>query len=82
MHAFLNLLREKYGGAETYVQKYCGMSAEDVETIRRNLVVLSQDQVRDWMHALTSLMYLAELGPFFTFLVYHIIEQWFKFATF
>ena len=47
MHAFLNLLREKYGGAETYVQKYCGMSAEDVETIRRNLVVLSQDQVRD-----------------------------------
>ena len=41
MYAFLDLLRDKYGGAEGYVQKYCGMSADDVEVIRRNLVDLS-----------------------------------------
>jgi hypothetical protein len=40
MYAFLDLLRDKYGGAEGYVQKYCGLSVEDVEIIRHNLVVL------------------------------------------
>lgn len=40
MYAFLDLLRDKYGGAEAYMQHYCGMSAEDIETIRRNLVDL------------------------------------------
>ncbi|KAH8118680.1 protein-tyrosine phosphatase-like protein [Phellopilus nigrolimitatus] len=39
MLAFLDLLRDKYSSAEGYVQKFCGLSAEDVQTIRRNLVI-------------------------------------------
>ncbi|KAI5120677.1 hypothetical protein M0805_006966 [Coniferiporia weirii] len=39
MLAFLNLLRNNYGGVEGYVQKYCGLSTEDVQIIRRNLVI-------------------------------------------
>ncbi|KAL5527764.1 hypothetical protein ACEPAG_6565 [Sanghuangporus baumii] len=38
MLAFLQMLREKYGGAEGYVQKCCGLSKDDIKTIRRNLV--------------------------------------------
>ncbi|KAL5507879.1 hypothetical protein ACEPAH_5497 [Sanghuangporus vaninii] len=38
MLAFLQMLREKYSGAEGYVQKCCGLSKDDIETIRRNLV--------------------------------------------
>ncbi|KAL5530050.1 hypothetical protein ACEPAF_6307 [Sanghuangporus sanghuang] len=38
MLAFLQMLREKYSGAEGYVQKCCGLSKADIETIRRNLV--------------------------------------------
>ncbi|THH11937.1 hypothetical protein EW145_g314 [Phellinidium pouzarii] len=37
MLAFLDLLRNKYGGAEGYMQKFCSLSAEDVQEIRHNL---------------------------------------------
>ena len=39
MLAFLNLLREKYGGVEKYVQDHCGLSNEDINIIRRNLLL-------------------------------------------
>lgn len=42
MLAFLNLLREKYEGAEGYAQQYCGLTAEDIHTIRRNMLVNSK----------------------------------------
>ena len=32
------MLKETYGGAEGYVKKYCGLSDEDIATIRKNLV--------------------------------------------
>ena len=43
MLAFLDLLREKYGGAENYVQEYCGLSAEDVQIVKRNLLLPHED---------------------------------------
>jgi len=39
MRAFLNMMRERYGGAEAYVRDKCGMSVEDVANIRANMVV-------------------------------------------
>ena len=45
MLAFLNLLREKYEGAEGYAQQYCGLTTEDIQTIRRNLLVNSKLQI-------------------------------------
>ncbi|KAJ6515529.1 protein-tyrosine phosphatase-like protein [Mycena sanguinolenta] len=39
MSAFLDLLDEKYSGAEEYVKRFTGLSAEDVVTIRRNMLV-------------------------------------------
>ena len=38
MLTFLHMLREKYAGPEGYVQRCCGLSKDDVEIIRRNLV--------------------------------------------
>lgn len=39
MHAMLGLLRDKYGGVEAYVKKFCGLSDGDILVIRSNLVV-------------------------------------------
>lgn len=39
MLATLAVLREKWGGAEGYVVKELGLTKEEVEAIRRNLVV-------------------------------------------
>ena len=39
MMAFLDMLRERYGGAETYAVSICGLTQQDVETIKANLVV-------------------------------------------
>ncbi|EJD01490.1 uncharacterized protein FOMMEDRAFT_21865 [Fomitiporia mediterranea MF3/22] len=38
MFAFLNMLQKKYGGADSYIRNFCGLSEGDVETISRNLV--------------------------------------------
>jgi len=38
MVAFLDLLQEKYGGAEGYLKNYLGFSEEDITTIRKNLL--------------------------------------------
>jgi hypothetical protein len=38
MTAFLNLLRDKYGGAEMYARQYMRLEDEDVAVIRKNLV--------------------------------------------
>jgi len=38
MLAFLDLLEEKYGGAEGYLENYLGFSDEDVTTIRKALL--------------------------------------------
>ncbi|KAF7355628.1 hypothetical protein MSAN_01480100 [Mycena sanguinolenta] len=43
MLAFLDLLDEKYAGAEEYVRCFAGLSAEDIVTIRRNLLVSVAD---------------------------------------
>jgi len=37
MLAFLGLLRDKYGGAEGYAVKMCGLTQEEVERIRENM---------------------------------------------
>lgn len=42
MLAFLNLLRQKYGGPEGYAAQFCGLSSEDIQTIRRNLLAYSK----------------------------------------
>jgi len=39
MLAALVALRQTYGSVETYVREHCGLSAEEVEQIRRNMVV-------------------------------------------
>ncbi|KAG6335887.1 hypothetical protein ID866_3196 [Astraeus odoratus] len=38
MKAFLDLLEQKYGGVEGYVKNYCGLTDDDLATIRTNLV--------------------------------------------
>lgn len=35
----LQHVREKYGGAEGYMLKACGLDASDLENIRNNLIV-------------------------------------------
>lgn len=35
----LAMLREKYGSVERYVMEHCGLSAEAVERLRKNLLV-------------------------------------------
>jgi len=45
MTAFLELLHNKYGGAEGYVKLYAKLSDEDVATIRRNLIVQSHFRI-------------------------------------
>lgn len=39
MLATLRMIRERFGGPEQYVIEKCGLSREDVEKIRANLVV-------------------------------------------
>ena len=39
MMAFLNLLRERHGGAEGYAVSVCGLTEQDVDAIKANLVV-------------------------------------------
>jgi len=38
MLAFLQMLRERYGGAEVYVKSHCGFSDDDIDIIRRHIV--------------------------------------------
>ena len=39
MLAALEMLRQEHGSAEEYVLNHCGLSPEDVEQIRKNLIV-------------------------------------------
>jgi len=39
MLAFLLMLQEKYGGVENYLKEYSGLSDEDIEEIRTNLLI-------------------------------------------
>ena len=39
MLAFLKLLRDKYGGVENYLSTYAGLSSQDIQQIRTNLLV-------------------------------------------
>jgi hypothetical protein len=39
MLATLKMIREKYGGSEQYVIERCGLTKEDVDRIRSNLMV-------------------------------------------
>jgi hypothetical protein len=39
MQAFIKLLEERYGGVKEYVRGMCGLSDEDITTIRQNLLV-------------------------------------------
>jgi len=45
MVAFFDLLEEKYGGVETYVKTYTGLTDEDLKTIRSNLVVPTKSRM-------------------------------------
>ena len=39
MLATLKMIQEKFGGAEQYMVEKCGISKQDVEKIKSNLVV-------------------------------------------
>ncbi len=39
MLATLKMIREKFGGPEGYVIEKCGLTKEEVEKIRKNLIV-------------------------------------------
>lgn len=39
MLAFLQMLREKYGGVEEYLKRYVLLTDDDIVVIRRNLLV-------------------------------------------
>lgn len=39
MIAFLDLIRERYGGPAQYVKTHCDLSDDDVEVIRHNLLI-------------------------------------------
>jgi hypothetical protein len=45
MTAFLELLQNKYGGAEEYVKRYAKLTNEDVAIVKRNLVVQSHSRI-------------------------------------
>jgi len=45
MIAFFDLLEEKYGGVETYVKTYTGLTDEDLKTIRSNLVAPTKSRM-------------------------------------
>ncbi|KAL4076324.1 protein-tyrosine phosphatase-like protein [Scleroderma citrinum] len=45
MKAFLELLKQKYGGVEEYVKNFCGLSAEDVSRIQANLAVSTRSRM-------------------------------------
>jgi len=45
MTAFLELLQNKYGGAEEYVKHYAKLSDEDIAIVKRNLVVQSHSRI-------------------------------------
>ena len=45
MLAVLQMMKEKYGGAEGYVKSRCGFGDEDVATVRRNLLADSPPDV-------------------------------------
>lgn len=34
-------IRERYGGVSQYAQDYCGLSAEDIDRIRQNMIFYS-----------------------------------------
>lgn len=40
MIAFLQLIEERYGGVEEYLAKFVGLTRDDIDTIRRNLLIL------------------------------------------
>lgn len=47
MHDFLKLLRDKYGGAEKYVQEHCKLTKDEIEVIKKNLVEeVADEQVK------------------------------------
>lgn len=39
MMSTLRMIREKFGGAETYIIEKCGLTKEEVEKIKANLIV-------------------------------------------
>lgn len=43
MLAAIEMIRERYGGAEGYLQTSCGLAKEDLEKIRRNIVDEAED---------------------------------------
>ena len=38
MSATLKMIDEQYGGVEGYVRENCGLTARDIEQVRRNLI--------------------------------------------
>jgi hypothetical protein len=40
MVAFMKMLQDSYGGAAGYAKQFCGLTDEDVETIRKNLTMV------------------------------------------
>ena len=52
MLATLKMLREKFGGAEEYMIDKCGLTKDDVEKIRSNLIVEKPAIHRKIQHSL------------------------------
>ncbi|KAJ7498592.1 protein-tyrosine phosphatase-like protein [Mycena latifolia] len=46
MSAFLDMLDEKFSGVEEYVKRFTDISGEDIVTIRRNLLVPADSNIR------------------------------------
>jgi len=42
MSAFLKYFEEKYGGVESYIKRYIGLSDEDLDTVRNNILIPAQ----------------------------------------
>jgi hypothetical protein len=38
MQAFVNMLGERYGGVKEYVRRTCGLTDQDIATVRQNLL--------------------------------------------
>lgn len=52
MLATLKMIREKFGGAEQYITEKCGLTKEDVERIRSNLIVEQPAVHQKFQHSL------------------------------
>lgn len=52
MLATLEMIREKFGGVEQYAIEQCGLSKDDIEKIRSNLIIEEDSMHEKIQHTL------------------------------